>query len=91
MQVWNAIVGNKLYTFEGHKAPAYPMCPDNKEKIQVFSCFICTFVVDSFSLTFHERHQRLVSHASARALGSRYYSVHLFYTLAMLAGGSCIN
>ena len=47
-------------------------------------------LVDSFSLTFHERHQRLVSHASARALGSRYYSVHLFYSLAMLAGGSCI-
>nr|POF20287.1 protein tpr3 [Quercus suber] len=33
----------------------------------------------------------LVSHASARALGSRYYSVHLFYTLAKLAGGLCIN
>ena len=41
--VWNAVTGNKLYTFEGHKAPVYSVCPDNKENMQVFSCFICTF------------------------------------------------
>ena len=43
VQVWNAVTGNKLYTFEGHKAPAYSMCPHNKENLHVCSCFICNF------------------------------------------------
>nr|POE69321.1 isoform 2 of topless-related protein 4 [Quercus suber] len=32
--LWNAVTSNKLYTFEGHKAPVYSMCPDNKENMQ---------------------------------------------------------
>ena len=35
VKVWNAITGQKIYTFEGHEAPVYSVCPHQKENIQV--------------------------------------------------------
>lgn len=35
MQVWDAATGAKQYTFEGHEAPVYSVCPHHKENIQV--------------------------------------------------------
>jgi hypothetical protein len=35
MQVWDAATGTKQYTFEGHEAPVYSVCPHHKENIQV--------------------------------------------------------
>jgi hypothetical protein len=32
--------GQKLFTFEGHEAPVYSICPHHKENIQV--CFLNT-------------------------------------------------
>ncbi|GMY34068.1 WD40 domain-containing protein [Fagus crenata] len=41
IKVWDALTGNKLYTFEGHEAPVYSVCPHRKENIQfVFSTAI---------------------------------------------------
>ncbi|KAI3767855.1 hypothetical protein L2E82_18284 [Cichorium intybus] len=38
LQVWDAVTGAKLYTFEGHKAPVYSVCSHFKENIQfIFS------------------------------------------------------
>ncbi|XP_042496746.1 topless-related protein 4 isoform X2 [Macadamia integrifolia] len=38
IKVWDAVNGSKLYTFEGHEAPVYSVCPHYKENIQfVFS------------------------------------------------------
>ncbi|KAF3450894.1 hypothetical protein FNV43_RR06983 [Rhamnella rubrinervis] len=38
IKVWNAVTGNKLYTFEGHEAPVYSVCPHQNENIQfIFS------------------------------------------------------
>lgn len=34
-QVWDAATGSKQYTFEGHEAPVYSVCPHYKENIQV--------------------------------------------------------
>jgi WD40 repeat protein len=34
-QVWDAQTGQKQYTFEGHEAPVYSVCPHYKESIQV--------------------------------------------------------
>ena len=70
VQGWDAVTGNKLYTFVGHEAPVYSVFPHHKENIQVFSCFICTFSSWQFSLTFLERHPMLVSHASVRVLAA---------------------
>ncbi|KAL7248349.1 hypothetical protein ACSBR2_003128 [Camellia fascicularis] len=36
IKVWDAVTGNKQYTFEGHEAPVYAVCPHRKENIQVF-------------------------------------------------------
>jgi hypothetical protein len=35
VQVWDAATGRKQYTFEGHEAPVYSVCPHHKESIQV--------------------------------------------------------
>lgn len=35
LQVWDAVTGAKQYTFEGHEAPVYSVCPHYKENIQV--------------------------------------------------------
>ncbi|KAH7547411.1 hypothetical protein FEM48_Zijuj01G0306800 [Ziziphus jujuba var. spinosa] len=35
IKVWDAVTGNKLYTFEGHEAPVYSVCPHQKENIQI--------------------------------------------------------
>lgn len=32
--------GKKLYTFEGHEAPVYSICPHQKENIQVHSSLV---------------------------------------------------
>ncbi|XP_062155997.1 topless-related protein 4 isoform X2 [Alnus glutinosa] len=41
IKVWEAINGNKVYTFEGHEAPVYSVCPHQKENIQfIFSTAI---------------------------------------------------
>ncbi|KAG6658615.1 hypothetical protein CIPAW_04G173900 [Carya illinoinensis] len=38
IKVWDAHTGTKLYTFEGHEAPVYSICPHHKENIQfIFS------------------------------------------------------
>ncbi|PON89861.1 Topless-related protein [Trema orientale] len=38
IKVWNVATGAKLYTFEGHDAPVYSVCPHNKENVNfVFS------------------------------------------------------
>ncbi|KAL7259747.1 hypothetical protein ACSBR1_005592 [Camellia fascicularis] len=38
IKVWDAVTGNKQYTFEGHEAPVYSVCPHRKENIQfIFS------------------------------------------------------
>ncbi|XP_061946486.1 protein TOPLESS-like isoform X2 [Populus nigra] len=38
IKVWDASTGAKLYTFEGHEAPVYSICPHYKENIQfIFS------------------------------------------------------
>jgi hypothetical protein len=34
-KVWDAATGMKQYTFEGHEAPVYSVCPHYKENIQV--------------------------------------------------------
>ncbi|GAV77852.1 LOW QUALITY PROTEIN: WD40 domain-containing protein [Cephalotus follicularis] len=40
-QVWDAVAGRKQYTFEGHEAPVYSVCPHYKENIQfIFSTAI---------------------------------------------------
>lgn len=33
--MWDAATGAKQYTFEGHEAPVYSVCPHYKENIQV--------------------------------------------------------
>ncbi|XP_022714819.1 topless-related protein 4-like isoform X2 [Durio zibethinus] len=41
IKVWDAVNGNKQYTFEGHEAPVYSVCPHHKEGIQfIFSTAI---------------------------------------------------
>ncbi|KAL8457086.1 hypothetical protein ACS0TY_034234 [Phlomoides rotata] len=38
IKVWDAATGAKQYTFEGHEAPVYSVCPHHKEHIQfIFS------------------------------------------------------
>ncbi|XP_011073378.1 protein TOPLESS [Sesamum indicum] len=38
IKVWDATTGTKQYTFEGHEAPVYSVCPHHKENIQfIFS------------------------------------------------------
>ncbi|ONH98383.1 hypothetical protein PRUPE_7G247300 [Prunus persica] len=38
IKVWDAVTGTKHYTFEGHEAPVYSVCPHHKENIQfIFS------------------------------------------------------
>lgn len=36
--MWDALTGRKQYTFEGHEAPVYSVCPHHKESIQVCVC-----------------------------------------------------
>ncbi|KAJ4720991.1 Protein TOPLESS-like protein [Melia azedarach] len=41
IKVWDAVAGRKQYTFEGHEAPVYSVCPHHKENIQfIFSTAI---------------------------------------------------
>ncbi|XP_042409639.1 protein TOPLESS-RELATED PROTEIN 2-like isoform X1 [Zingiber officinale] len=41
IKVWDASTGQKQYTFEGHEAPVYSICPHYKESIQfIFSTAI---------------------------------------------------
>ncbi|GAA0142061.1 hypothetical protein LIER_03046 [Lithospermum erythrorhizon] len=41
IKVWDAVSGRRLYTFEGHEAPVYSVCPHYKESIQfIFSTAI---------------------------------------------------
>ncbi|EFJ37833.1 hypothetical protein SELMODRAFT_163891 [Selaginella moellendorffii] len=38
IKVWDAVSGRNKYTFEGHEAPVYSVCPHHKENIQfIFS------------------------------------------------------
>ncbi|XP_071733588.1 uncharacterized protein [Rutidosis leptorrhynchoides] len=38
IKVWDAVTGTKQYTFEGHEAPVYSVCPHVKENVQfIFS------------------------------------------------------
>ncbi|XP_019183891.1 PREDICTED: topless-related protein 4-like isoform X1 [Ipomoea nil] len=38
IKVWDTVTGTKQYTFEGHEAPVYSVCPHHKENIQfIFS------------------------------------------------------
>ncbi|KAL3844437.1 hypothetical protein ACJIZ3_001840 [Penstemon smallii] len=41
IKVWDAVGGRRQYTFEGHEAPVYSVCPHYKENIQfIFSTAI---------------------------------------------------
>ncbi|KAG8649977.1 protein TOPLESS-RELATED PROTEIN 2 isoform X2 [Manihot esculenta] len=41
IKVWDAVAGRRQYTFEGHEAPVYSVCPHHKENIQfIFSTAI---------------------------------------------------
>ncbi|MQM07473.1 hypothetical protein Taro_040313 [Colocasia esculenta] len=41
IKVWDAATGQRQYTFEGHDAPVYSICPHSKESIQfIFSTAI---------------------------------------------------
>ncbi|KAL3645777.1 Protein TOPLESS-RELATED PROTEIN 2 [Castilleja foliolosa] len=41
IKVWDAASGRRQYTFEGHEAPVYSVCPHHKENIQfIFSTAI---------------------------------------------------
>uniref|UniRef100_A0A251V9N6 Putative CTLH LisH motif, WD40/YVTN repeat-like-containing domain protein n=1 Tax=Helianthus annuus TaxID=4232 RepID=A0A251V9N6_HELAN len=41
IKVWDAVAGRKQYTFEGHEAPVYSVCPHSKETVQfIFSTAI---------------------------------------------------
>lgn len=41
IKVWDAMNGRRQYTFEGHEAPVYSVCPHHKESIQfIFSTAI---------------------------------------------------
>ncbi|CAK9145377.1 unnamed protein product [Ilex paraguariensis] len=41
IKVWDAVTGIKRYSFEGHEAPVYSVCPHHKENIQfIFSTAI---------------------------------------------------
>lgn len=41
IKVWDAVSGRRQYTFEGHEAPVYSVCPHYKEQIQfIFSTAI---------------------------------------------------
>ncbi|KAI3973941.1 hypothetical protein MKX01_030517 [Papaver californicum] len=42
IKVWDAVTGAKQYTFEGHEAPVFSVCPHYKENIQ----FIFSTAVD---------------------------------------------
>lgn len=42
IKVWDAATGAKMYTFDGHEAPVYSVCPHHKENIQ----FIFSTAVD---------------------------------------------
>ncbi|RHN50907.1 putative transcription factor WD40-like family [Medicago truncatula] len=33
IKAWDAVTGAKQYTFEGHEAPIYSVCPHHKESI----------------------------------------------------------
>ena len=99
VQVWNAVAANKLYTFEGHKAPTYSMCPHNKENLHVCSCFICNFA--SWQFFFFLNFSWETSRACFSCLSQSFrlrllfiikqlhlnILVHLFYSKAMLAEG----
>lgn len=39
VQVWDAAMGSKQYTFEGHEAPVYSVLPHAKGNIPVCFCF----------------------------------------------------
>lgn len=39
MQVWDAVNGDKLHTFDGHEAPVYSICPHHKENFHVSDTF----------------------------------------------------
>ncbi|KAK6158499.1 hypothetical protein DH2020_005813 [Rehmannia glutinosa] len=34
IKIWDAVAGRRQYTFEGHEAPVYSVCPHYKENIQ---------------------------------------------------------
>jgi hypothetical protein len=35
IKVWDAVIGTKQYTVEGHEAPVYSVCPHHKENVQL--------------------------------------------------------
>lgn len=45
IQVWDAVTGTKQYTFEGHEAPVYSVCPHHKENIQVMIANLYILVI----------------------------------------------
>lgn len=38
--MWDAATGAKQYTFEGHEAAVFSVCPHHKENIQVMILFL---------------------------------------------------
>ncbi|KAF5957371.1 hypothetical protein HYC85_004596 [Camellia sinensis] len=47
LEVWDAVTGNKQYSFEGHEAPVYFVCPHRKENIRVPYHAIYSAISDS--------------------------------------------
>ncbi|KAL0324138.1 UNVERIFIED_CONTAM: protein TOPLESS-RELATED PROTEIN 2 [Sesamum calycinum] len=47
IKVWDAVAGRRLYTFEGHEAPVYSVCPHYKENIQQLMGKIKAWLYDS--------------------------------------------
>jgi WD40 repeat protein len=45
IKVWDAATGRKQYTFEGHEAPVYSVCPHHKESIQVNCTALTVFLL----------------------------------------------
>ena len=97
VQVWNVVIGNKLYTFEGHKPTVYSMCHHNKENLHVCSCFICTLASWLFFFNFSWETSKACFSCLSQSFRLRpllmvkqlhlNIMMHLFYNTAMLAEG----
>lgn len=51
LQVWDAVTGTKQFTFDGHEAPVYSVCPHHKENIQVWFLSHSSLYTPQLSLT----------------------------------------
>ena len=47
-KVWDVVSGNRYFTFEGHDAPVYSVCPHTKENIHVMVTLAMIAPFESF-------------------------------------------